>query len=95
MKGIVNLLPLAAVFGLLWIALIRPTRQRQQQAVRLRSEVAVGQHVVTTSGLHATVRSVQDEVVVLETSPGITSRWALGAIGRIEDATDETSDTSG
>jgi preprotein translocase subunit YajC len=45
--------------------------------------LAPGQQVVTTSGLHARLVSVDDTVVVLETAPGQSVRWDRRAIARV------------
>jgi preprotein translocase subunit YajC len=40
---------------------------------------------MTTAGLYGTLVTVDDESVLLETSPGVTSRWARPAIARVLD----------
>ena len=62
-------------------------RQRKQQRgfAEQQRRVAVGTHVVTTSGLYGTVVAVEDEVVVLQVAAGVRVRWARAAVGRILD----------
>ena len=62
-------------------------RQRKQQRgfAEQQRRVAVGTHVVTTSGLYGTVVAVEDEVVVLQVAAGVEVRWARAAVGRILD----------
>jgi preprotein translocase subunit YajC len=38
---------------------------------------------MTTAGLFATVVAVEDDAVVLEIAPGVTSRWNKAAISRV------------
>lgn len=69
---------------LLFVALMfNSQRKRQRQFSQMQSSLQVGQEVVTTAGLHGRVLELDDEVAVLETSPGQTVRWDRRAIGRV------------
>lgn len=92
MESIASLLPLILIFVLFWFILIRPQRNRQRQMMQMQRELTVGQQVVTTSGLYGTVVGLDEDSVTLETSPGVTSRWARAAVGRIVPSTPPTSD---
>ena len=48
-----------------------------------------GAEVMTASGLYATVVSIDDTVVVLETGPGQESRWDRRAVARVLSPPDE------
>lgn len=75
-----TLLLLAALF---YFLIIRPARNRQRQAMRVQSQVEPGVEVMTTAGLFGTVKSVEDDVVILEVAPGVTNRYARQAIMRV------------
>lgn len=78
--GLGNLLILVLPFLLLaWLFLSQ--RKRQQQVVALQASIAVGDRVVTTSGLFATVRALTDDSAELEIAPGVVVRWDRRAIG--------------
>jgi preprotein translocase subunit YajC len=66
-----------------WFVMIRPQRKRQQEAQRMQSDLQPGQEVMTAAGLYATIHSVEDDVVVLETSPGVTQRYTRRAIVQV------------
>jgi preprotein translocase subunit YajC len=92
------LFPFVLILAAFYLLIIRPARTRQRAAVRLQSELAQGQQVMTTSGVFATVSSVEDEVVVLEVAPGVTMRFAKAAVARIlqpESAASATGDADG
>ena len=74
---------LVAFFALV----VRPQRARLRQAQQVRASLAVGQRVMTTSGLHGTIRGLDDtdDTVLLEVAPGVQVRWATGAIARVLD----------
>ncbi len=77
--GAGNLLILVLPFILLaWLFLSQ--RKRQQQAVQLQSSIAVGDQVVTTSGLFGTVRALTDTTAELEIAPDVVVRWDRRAI---------------
>ncbi|MBU4336001.1 MAG: preprotein translocase subunit YajC [Actinobacteria bacterium] len=77
-----NLIFLAFVllaFGALWLMSSR-TRKQQKSAQELRNNLVAGDEVMTASGLFGTVVDVAGDVVTLETSPGVTTRWVRAAI---------------
>jgi preprotein translocase subunit YajC len=92
------LLPFAVLLLAFWLLIIRPARTRSRQQNELQSRLSPGLEVMTTSGLFATVAEVQDDAVVLETSPGTRSRWAKAAVARIltppRDADDDETTTA-
>lgn len=89
------LLPLLLI-GLLWFMGAPQRRMRKEQAALMES-LAPGADVMTHGGLYGTVVSIDDDVVTLETSPGVTMRWAKRAVAKVvtpldEDADDELDD---
>ncbi|NHC46061.1 preprotein translocase subunit YajC [Motilibacter aurantiacus] len=76
-------MPFVLIGLVFWLLLIRPAQARQRRLAQLQAELSPGARVVTTAGLYATVVAVDDDAVVLETSPGVTSRWARGAVGQV------------
>jgi preprotein translocase subunit YajC len=81
-----SFLPMLLLFGLLalmYFMVIRPQSQRRKQMQQMQESVAVGSAVLTIGGLYGTVVSVDDESVTLEVSPGVTNRYARGAIAKV------------
>ena len=78
-----QLLPLLLITAVFFFLVIRPARARQREALELQRSLRTGQQVLTTAGLYATVVALEDDVVVLETAPGVTSRWARAAVARV------------
>ena len=76
-------------FGLLVLGLymlaIRPQRARARALAEVRASLAPGRRVVTTAGIHASVLSVADDVVVLEVAPGVPVRFVPAAVVRVLD----------
>jgi preprotein translocase subunit YajC len=77
------------------------TRRQQRIFAAVQAAVRPGLRVMTTSGVHALVISVEDDgSVVLEIAPGVHTRWARQAVAEVFDAdrtdrTDRTDDHIG
>ena len=89
---------LVLAFGAMWF-MTRKSRQQQKAAADFRANLAPGQQVMTGSGLFATIVAVEDDVVTLEASPGVQTRWLRPAIAKLveptvaeEDGLDEDAD---
>jgi preprotein translocase subunit YajC len=65
------LLIIVVLFGVFYVAIIRPQRNRQRQAAQTQSHVMPGQRVRTTAGIYGTVVSGDDRDVVVEIAPGV------------------------
>jgi preprotein translocase subunit YajC len=89
---LVSLLPFLLILVFFWLIIVRPARNRQRSQAQLMSNLTPGQKVMTTSGLFATVVGIEDDALVLETSPGVTSRWAKAAVSRIIPADSDVED---
>lgn len=67
---------------LVLIVVISPTfiMQRKQRRYldtirQLQENLMIGDVIITTAGLRATIRGIADTTVELETSPGVVSTW--------------------
>lgn len=75
------LLLVVMVGSMFWLS--SRNRKQQQAASAFRDNLQPGQEVMTGSGMYGTVVSVDDDVVTLETSPGVTTRWFKPAIAKL------------
>lgn len=91
MDSLILLLPLA-LLALLFFS----SSRRRREAATVQRTLAPGTQIVTTAGLFATIVEVEDTAVVLETSPGVRSRWARAAVARVvpEPVADASADGS-
>jgi preprotein translocase subunit YajC len=92
-----GLAPFLIILVAFYLLIIRPSRTRQRQQLRLQASLEPGQEVMTTSGLIATISAVEHDEVLLEASPGVVVRWARPAIARVlpaKDGVDEGADAS-
>ena len=66
---------------LLIVFMVFTQRKRQRETRSLQAALSVGDEVCTTSGLFGTITTIDDAVVTLEVSPGVTVRFDRRAIG--------------
>jgi preprotein translocase subunit YajC len=77
------LLFMVVLFFAAYLLFIRPARNRQRAAMDERRKVSVGDEIITTSGLIATVVEVGDDALTLEIAPGVRARFVPAAILRV------------
>lgn len=91
------------LFPLLILALLVPMflnirRQKKEMAktTALQDSLNIGDHVMTTAGLHATVAGLGDDTVDLEIAPGVTTTWSRMVVReRLTDDLDGDGDGDG
>lgn len=74
--GLELLLPLMIVV-LIVLMVMQSTKQRKALKTlrEMQDSLVVGDRVLTTSGLHATIVSVGEETLGLEIAPGVRTQW--------------------
>lgn len=91
-----ELLPLLLMFGLLGVMMYfmsRRQRRAQEQQLALQNSLAVGDRVMTTSGLYGTVTDTDNEQTVsIEIAPGVETEWLRAAVREKVAPFEETDD---
>jgi len=77
------LLLIVLLFGVMYFMMIRPQQKRRREAQQMQSALGPGDEIVTIGGLHASVVTVDDDVVTVEIAPGVHARYARPAIARV------------
>jgi preprotein translocase subunit YajC len=77
------------VLFLVWLFLVRPQRRRQMAHQNMVDELRIGDEVITAGGFFATVRSIDEDEVTVELSPGNEARLAKRAIAAVLPPEDE------
>ncbi len=77
------LIPLILVFALMWLLLIRPQRRRSQAQLAMQDHVRKGDEIITAGGLHATVHSIEDDVLEIEIARGTVVRLDRRAVAAV------------
>ena len=74
---------LLVAFVLLLLMFLRSRRAAKRRTESLRSAITVGQNVMTSSGIFATVVASDEESWSLEVADGVVMRFAKAAVTRV------------
>lgn len=77
-----TLLPLLLLVGVMFL-MTRNAKKKQQQALEMRNTMGPGSGVRTIGGMYAVVKSVHDDTVELEVTPGVFVHFARNAIAAV------------
>jgi preprotein translocase subunit YajC len=77
---------LIGVLALMILLLISQNRKRRKDAEKLAESVAVGSSVLLHSGIKGVITAVEDNDVVVETTPGVKIRVVKQAVRSIDAA---------
>jgi len=74
---------IVAVFVLMWLLLIRPQRRRTQAQIVMQDSLRKDDEIITAGGLHAIIRSIEDDVLEIELAPGVVARLDRRAVAAV------------
>ncbi len=73
--------PIVLIFVVFYFFLIRPQKKKEKEIQRMRSNLQVGDEVVTAGGIVGLVVSIREDTVVIETGSDRSKirveRWAI------------------
>jgi len=72
---------LVALLAAFFFLIVRPQRRQMTAHRALVESLAVGDEVISTSGIIGVVRALHDETLDLEIAPGVVVALARGAVG--------------
>ncbi|NLY66098.1 MAG: preprotein translocase subunit YajC [Tissierellia bacterium] len=86
------ILPIA-ILAIFYFMAIRPQKKREKQIMEMRSNLKVGDEVITIGGMHGRIVKIKDEIVTLELGADRTkiefSKWAIGSVVKKENENKE------
>ena len=84
-NGLVGFLPIILIGIVGYVVLSRNAKKRRDAAAAVAADLEVGTQVMTTAGLFARVRAVEEdgEILLLEVAPGVVCRYAKAAVSRV------------
>jgi preprotein translocase subunit YajC len=88
-NGFLPLLIIVVLFGLFYVTIIRPQRNRQRAASQTQTQVLPGQRIRTTAGIYGTVVSGDDRDIVVEIAPGVEVTMLRRAVMEVIPEDDE------
>lgn len=71
---------LVVIFGLMYLLMIRPQRNRQKQLQKLVGDLKRGDEVITNSGIYGIIDTVEETSFVLKLEDGAKMRVIKSAI---------------
>ena len=85
----------ALLFLVMYVALILPQQRRSKETKRLLGSLSEGDEVVTTSGIHGFINTLDAQIVWLEIAEGVELKMSRSAVaGKVveEDEAAKTDD---
>jgi preprotein translocase subunit YajC len=77
---------------LMWLLLIRPQRKRSDQQIAMQDQLRAGDEIITAGGIHATVKSIEDDVLEIEIARGTIVRLDRRAVAAVVSQEEEIED---
>lgn len=79
-----SFLPLILLIIIFYFLLIRPGQKKAKEDKARQDALKANDEVVTIGGIHGIVRDVQENTVLIETSPSVTLKMEKTAIARVK-----------
>lgn len=70
-QGLMQILPLVVIFVIFYFLMLRPQLKKQKEHRKLLESLQSGDEVVLASGIMGQVRSVEDNIVMVEIAPNV------------------------
>lgn len=77
------LITMAVIFVIFYFLLIRPQQKKQKELKAMMDNLAYGDTVMTTGGIHGKITGLADSIVTLEIADKVRIKVARSAIGAI------------
>lgn len=78
---VIYLVLIAAMFGIMYLVMIRPQKKKQKAEEKMRNNIQIGDEILTIGGFYAKVVSIKDDALVIESvsdhSKQKIARWAV------------------
>lgn len=76
-----SLIMMALIIVVFWFFIIRPQRKKDKETAKMRSELQVGDEIVTIGGIIGIIVSMKEDSLVIETGSDRSkvrlARWAI------------------
>ena len=81
--GFMGLLPMVAMFGLLWFLMIRPQMKKAKEHKALVEALAKGDEVITQGGIAGKIAEVGEAYLLVEVADGVQIKVQKQAVGTV------------
>jgi len=80
---LMNIAPLAVMFGIFYVILIRPQAKKQKEHQQMLDSLKVGNNIVTSGGIHGTIVKIKDDIITLQIAENVRMKINKGAVGAL------------
>lgn len=100
MQGWVMILIYAALFGVLYLVLIRPNSKRKKEEQAMRDNIAIGDDVTTIGGVVGRIVAIKEDedAFIIETGSDRLKmkfkKWAISSVDTIKEPAETTTKAS-
>jgi preprotein translocase subunit YajC len=77
------MIPMLIIFVIFYFLLIRPQQKKQKELQAMLTNLAYGDMVMTTGGIHGKITGLADAVITLEIADKVRIKVARSAIGAV------------
>ena len=77
------LMPMVLIMDIFYFILIRPQRKQQKALETLRSNLNIGDDVITSGGIHGQITGKSDRTVTVRVTDGTKIKFEKGAISQV------------
>ena len=78
---IIYLVLIGAMFGIMYLVMIRPQKKTQKAEEKMRNNIQIGDEILTIGGFYGRVISIKEDALVIESVSDHTkqkiARWAV------------------
>ena len=82
-SGFGMLMPLVLIVGIMYLFMIRPQQKKQQETQKMLDALKKGDKVITIGGIHGTVASAKENVVVVKVDDNTKIEFNRTAIATV------------
>ena len=79
------IVPMVFVGLIFYFILIKPQKKQHQEVQKMRDNLKEGANVVTTGGIHGTVKKVKDDIVTLQIADNVRIKINRSSVGAIKE----------
>jgi preprotein translocase subunit YajC len=77
------MLPMAAIFGIMYFMLIRPQQRKEKERKALIENLKTGTRVLFCGGIIGTITNVKDATFIVKIADNVKIEVARGAVSRV------------
>ena len=81
--GFINLLPILAMFGIIYFLMIRPQSQMQRRLAEMRSNLSKNDKVIACGGIHGIITGLTPKTVTVKVADGVSIKLERTSIDTV------------